>query len=764
VKAAAAFLLSLVMSAAGVYAMGIAVNPAEVWIGDAIEITCITEDLGFPQNVFAEISSPIFQRLDSFSTTDNKIYTYSNSGPYRPPVKGSYTIHCSNGTADSPPSHFNVSRMHLEITDFGRSIFEGDKITLSALPLKETASNETILSNILFSVFAAGEPQEIEELPYYDFSSGAWIITTAPVSLPPGKYPLVLNASYSGESASASETVEIKPVYEFGMSLSETAAIPGQTIAAAITATKYGKPVFTPEFLQLEMDGQSLEFEDEGGIVFSLPSVEAGEHNITATFSFEGMLFSASQTVTILIPFSGAAEKADGSPARGQMEFFRQGNTTSVSIEADGRYSFALSRGTYDLEFSMEGMKSNFGSVEVERELENFFSYDRFDGMQIPGFSVISGFAFSLGFPFQEATFALPYKPSAVMDENSLEVFACKDWNFAQRKCSGEWEKVPSMIDSTQNEATFSFAPPAGFVLGYRKSLKIQASVFNELGHAESRFSPGSAVRVEGTVDDNEGNRIEKVLVTYSVSGIRGSVETDSKGIFSFEFLPPEEGNLEISLEAAREPYEKAEKTIPITVKKKKELALILPENAEAVKGKQKIFEIRAVNTGETAFSNLAISISGIPPAWYSVTPQERKVLLPRGEATFFLDLTAGEEKVLLVNVNISAGEIQKSGIFTLKIINASSPPKPPGGLEYISGLFTSEGFPDTLNMASLMLSFFIAFLIFRKIRKRPGAETAETVRLLKSEVMGNSSRAGARKKRKKRKRPSLPDYAPEMI
>ena len=96
---------------------------------------------------------------------------------------------------------------------------------------------------------------------------------------------------------------------------------------------------------------------------------------------------------------------------------------------------------------------------------------------------------------------------------------------------------------------------------------------------------------------------------------------------------------MEITVE--KSPYKKMTMTNPVRIEKKKEFSIVVPEEVKAGLDESIQKKISVINTGQTDFDSITLSVRGISTDWYTMAPMTIN------------NLTAGEEKIVTMNLKV---------------------------------------------------------------------------------------------------------------
>ncbi len=756
----AAFLV--LVSTVGFSLSLVSVSKTSLWVEDGDTSVDVYFSLGenettLPNSVI--VSNGDWQILCSAPVQEGGNYkstcSFDTGAPY-----GAYDVklQCLNATNQTISQTYNdefvVYRLSLTSTSIPTSVYSGDLLSVK-VKFEKNGEAITVADNPPpeFSLYLDNNPM----ITYQPISIGNEINVTATVpSIAPGVYDLKIVGRYGTHEKilTLPKFVTVKSPLSFVLlGPSSVQKLSGEgTISISFSAKYRGEIISDISSSNLDIDVLN----EDGDKVTSLvcddpifdasrgaytanvivPDLSYGEYYLKISLTYNGETLEADRYVVVqfVIPFEGAIVDPKG-----------HGISTNINIKNDeigllkavtnsnGEFSVNLIPGTYDITFTFPGMTALVQGVEIDTPIENPVRYDEFTpNVDIAGLHTAKLVVFELAVPFQEVVLHIPYDDAKVVDEQKLEVYTCHNWNFGRRSCAGEWERVPDpKIDTVRNVVTINMTSLSAFAVGERKSL------YFSVDFPKDSFYMGEMFNVRGKVVDESGNPVKEAKVLYWFDeGEPYTVKTDEGGFFTITADAPEkEGGCVFHLRAEKEPFIPTEITQTLTVYKKSELSVRVPDTFAVTFDEPSSVNITVENTGQTDLSTITVSVEGLKSSWYVIYPSIIDSLSPGQkkeiEIRFKVPKTdcANEQckTFYFVNVKAKSGETVGSGTITLKLSSLeeepqAQPTQQATGFSISSALeFVKSPYFYTPVLIIIIIAVFV-YLIKQKEKSRGGS------------------------------------------
>lgn len=745
----------------------IVVSPSGMWLGDAVSVECwFSKDPG--ADAWAVITEPISLELTGFSRENGSHFSRS----YTPPVIGSYTIRCTNGSMDSPEAGFSVAELEAEIEGLPGCAFNDQGMEIHAVVTKNDGSAVHLTSGVDFSVTLDGKGLEIPELPYYANQDGYWVIRTGGMEgFGPGNYNLALEASYQGRAAGDYAQLDVMEPLEFSIeSVSPEELHGGENVTVVLRALYHNSSVLLASDISAELDGESLPIErTASGFRFACPELEPEPHSLGAGLEYQGLMVSDSRPVHYMIPVHGEIRNAEGSGVSASMVFTGEGWQKSIRTNVNGAFDVSVPAGVYGLDISFpSSVHVSVKGLDIHQELDDFVRFDSFPSGDIDGIRIAAAFALEFSPGFESMVVKAGYDGSAVGDESDMMVYICEDWNLDSRSCSGSWDEIDFDIDAMQNEVEFKVEHLSGFLIGRRGELSMEASINRE------EYVTGQSIELTGVVRDESRRVVHDARVEYIIPGVqKGHVDTNTNGIFSASIpVPSEGGQYNLKAEVSKGLYRQDSESFSFTVASLKDFKVIPPLRVDTSEGSESSPEVLIVNTGQDMLKDFRIRLSGIPEEWYGAAPEEWESLMPEEEIviTLIIRPESPEQEIYTIGIDVECDQLSKSESFVMYVkpleaeeaeavetnASGSGSPYPVDSVTiYLVGSHEA-----VLNTLSLIASAGIILIIARRLRsgRRSGSRAwlISLLNAIKSEVIRDPGRpARARPGRKASRKPA---------
>ncbi len=636
--------------------LAISVNPSDVWIGDTVTITCWYSNdnttLNKPYAYIEHINQhTLWTKNDFIQQNDTYFYT-----TFTPHILGSYKVICSNGTVNSSETSFKMSRLSFIVTDSPDVIYLGDKITLHANVIKVSDTDEMISSNVNFNILLNDKAVQIDNDATYSLGN-EWIITTKEISsteFSPSTYNLNINMNYLGETNSSTKNIQLKNPVEFGfIDIDKREFLPDDNITVTIKAIEKGNPI-PLQNLQLKFqisDKQCtiLSKAQTGNnivVIFSAPSLSPSTYNMSIKITYNDYRWEYNSiTVDYGVPININMKDSSDKGVTAQFRFLINGIEKKKFVtNSDGSFSGYIPPGTYDIELTPSNSKLILYGVTIN-SFDNPIRYDHLStDMNIPGIGVGDLYVFEVALSYSSAYLELKYDSSKILDEDKITVYKCENWNFGRKICSGDWKTVSSTIDNIRDLVKINTSSLSTFLVGYKKGMNLKFDTDKD------DYYLNDIIKITGIVEDDAGQPIQDAEVTANIPGTETSTsgKTDSGGVFAFELIgPDQEGDYNIIVKAEKSPFSGINASKTTKFVRSSQLSLVVPENVKINQGESYPMWFSLVNIGQTDFSDLKLSLSGIPDEFYTLPD--------------ISELKASEEKRIALDFNIPIDAVKAS-------------------------------------------------------------------------------------------------------
>jgi len=636
----------------------IEVDPTEAWLGDSVTISCWYS--GGDTNTIFTTPWAYIERM-SWNGILTKINDTYYERQYNPPLLGTYDVFCSNGTLNSSQVSFKLSNLTLIITESPDIVYLEENFVIHAKVIETTDSEQTITSDVDFSLSIDGESISIDTYQTYPLGD-EWIITTEELStsFTSSIYTLTVEGTYKEESASDSESIEIKSPVEFEVvNIDKTDVRADDNITVTLKVMEEGNPIdLKDEYLNFCVDSTCFNIVkisrtgDFSYVTVSAPSLSSGSYELKIRFDYAGFSSTQTRTIYYVVSISGQILNSDDEAVYVQLRFESNETERTFITDSGGSYSGDLPPGIYDLHITFPNSRLILNEIMIN----NFDDPIKFDNpsadIDIPGIGVGGIFVYEIALTYSDMYLEMKYDDSKILDEDEISVYKCENWNFGRKVCNGDWDDINTDIDTVRNLVTFNTTELSAFVIGYKKDLYL------EFDSDKSEYFLKEIIRITGITEDEDTKPISDVQITASIpnTGISASTKSDNSGVFFLEFqAPSSEGDYTILVKAVKSPFTNVEQSKSIKLLRSEQITILIPDSIKVGQGESESMWISIVNTGQTDYSDLTLSLSGIPEGYYTL-PTEMS------------ELKASEEKRISIDFNIpeNASEISHTGKFKL--------------------------------------------------------------------------------------------------
>ncbi len=630
--------------------VAVAFDSHEIWIGNQVTIICSSNETA---SLFAVVDQPIKANLFDFTAIDQLTWRLA----YSPPLVGEYHIYCTNSIENSQKKQLLVKNAEISILTGSTTVFEDEKLQIE-VKLVSRPSSLAISDNVSFNVHVNDITLSVEH-PF--FFQDRWTLKTSVASVPAGAHTLTVEALLGDRKIAGTMNLTVRPATEFSAKLQTAEVFSGQRIKATVRGLYKGFSFLKDTALRLYIDGEAVEYERNGETIeFTAPSRPPGSYDAVFETEFRGSVLRKTESVTYALPLRGHLSDIQ-SDTTGAIEFSAAGYKKTIQI-ASGRYEGVVKAGNYDISLQMQQLKASLQGVEITAAQDNFLKFDSFPEASIEGLNVAAGFAVEFSLPFKSGTLEITYDASKIRNEDSLQILTCVNWNLDARACSGSWSPIAAEIDKIANKVIIPVTHFSAYVIGETKRLEA------EVKFDRDKYYLNDIIKITGLV------RSTSIFVGDADIELRFlnatlTFKADSEGVFSGTLSSPDEdGLIDFIFRVSKSNYEPGNLTRQVRVERKKELALLLPLQAEVLAARPAVFEISVINTGQTTLNNVKLSVSGLPPEGYDYSPKSWDAQLPREEKKSKVTVfgLSGERTAVTVLVSVKSDEISKDDSFVL--------------------------------------------------------------------------------------------------
>ena len=680
----ALFLLFLPVFSASVKAVPIIsdlnITPSEAWLGETVSISLkCYDDQGADIKVYGIISGP------NITFQKNLIYSY---GSYSVTIDNSYidrsglfnaALYCENNNSNVNTT--NGSFFVSELTSYINSItpnpsYVGDPMEIDVVVKKDGIP---LLFDVNFQVLLNGQLKTLkQDPPVYDTNKGWVLKIDAPTN--EGNYDVEVIASYGRAETRAISNIEVKQPLQFDLvNIDKSGVRSDDNITMTFRALLKGKPIYLKsEYLNIQINSISLPIQNivQSGeyayVKVSAPQLSPGSYDLNIRFTYMGYVKDISKTIEYVVSINGKFLDSGGKPVFVQFRFIRNGTERIITTDSLGNYSGYIPIGLYDIQIIFPGSTLYLSSAVVN-SFENPIRFDHPEtSVNIPGIRNAGVFVFEVALSYQNAHIEMQYDDSRVTDESRISVYKCKNWNFWNKVCNGDWMEINTEIDTVKNLVKLNTSSFSAYVIGYRKSIKINFALDRDT------YNLKDTIRIRGFAQDEDKNPIGEVEIKAEIQStqISESIFSDASGIFSFDLLSPnQEGNYSILLTAERPPYFGWNQSTTIRVVRSKEINFIVPDIIRVRQGENFTAEASIANSGQTDLYNLTISLENLPREYYDIpktisqlrSGEERKI-----QISFIIPEDASKT-TYTPTIKISSTDIAAEYMFTLTIMAVSA-------------------------------------------------------------------------------------------
>ncbi len=658
--------LVLVSGVAAAAPSNVQVSPQVVWLDESntfkVMYDCGANETGTSVYLTSTYgttpcSTPV---LESGKWASTCYLLQNNYGAY------DVTVECSGGKSSNLTVSSGVVANKLFLTSsFSGPAYYYTKDIMSGVRVSFKLNNNPLgfqdsPSLNLYLVDSSGFPISLDMYPAtYDYPD---IVLSGRIpEIPAGTYDLKVVGTYQGHKKELviPSAVNVKPSFSLEITSQTDFKISGASVVSvSLKASERNQPlkgltednfilkIFDKDYDQVaSLVPQEVSYDQATGnyvVKFSIPELLSNKYTGYIVLNYGGTTIQPDKYINIevVVPFRGSFVDSRGNSLTGEIRLTNpEIGVFTIQPSASGTFESSVLPGNYTMEVSLPGFRAVMDGVLINSAVDEPFRFDvGSSGQQVTGIKTAKLVVFEFALPFTQAQVEIQYDDSLVYDEQKIEVYTCKNWNYGRRSCSGTWERVDSpRIDPVRNRVLFNTTHFSAFVVGERKHLYFSVDL------QKKSFYRGEPVSITGKVVDESEAPVEDATVYYEFEGtnITGTGVTDAAGYFSIlAYAPNSEGSFKLLLRAEKSPYVETEVSTILSVYSKAEATIRAPETVVADIGDKVNFSIEVTNTGQKDLGELKVSVSGMNSKWFDYTPE-------------YLDIPVGETKKVVVTIRI---------------------------------------------------------------------------------------------------------------
>lgn len=680
-----------ILLATGVYALptldNVTIDPINPWLDEDVRVTlnCMDPANNTIDNVTGQIEGPEIQTFPlDFTPNGDEHVLYIDSTSFLQST-GSYNINiiCTNNLSEraSTLEPFMVSELTNRIESINPSpAFTNDPVKIKLFVFKDDTPLN-LADPIGFKVYLNNNFVTLDLLTDITYSPSQKFFTlsiTAPPSV--GVYSLDVVAEFDGIETRNETQLEVKTPIEFSfMGIDNDLVRYGDKITLSLSATDKGNKIFINNgHIDVNINSNDVAFDeadiyDRGDyydVEITAPSLSPGKYDLDVKFRYSNDLndFSIVKREEIVYGVVVKGQVLDANKGESfEMIFKKDGVEKKIVVNNQGEYSGFLAPGVYDIEFIHPKSKLFLDNVTID-EFDDPVKYTYSLVPDMPGISAAGTFIYGVALGFPSMKLEMQYDDKKVNDETELSVYRCDNWNSGRGECVADWEEISTVIDTVRNLAIIEDEYLSTFVIGTQDQMIINAP-------ESLTINAGDLVELSGIVTNSKKSALNGVdLELLSNDVVLDSTTIEDKGVFTFSFLAPEEEGTHIyKLKATKDPYVTVEEEITIEVTKKKSLTVLVPETVRISLGETATTDVNVVNTGQKDFSELSVSLSGVPDGYHTLSTTIIPQLLVQEEHKVIITFDIPRDaKLATYNLvlSVTGADVSKEHVFALSIIN----------------------------------------------------------------------------------------------
>jgi len=674
------------------------IQPSDVWLGEDVLISIQCADTNETYNitrVYAVINGPnitvsnfeLNKESEDYSRTLTRNYI-SRSGNY------DVILACDsdNDESNSTSISFTVSQLETSIENINPNpAYIEDEIEIDVA----TKKNEIpINSDVNFTVYLNDEPVALkQDPPIFDSNKGWILLIDAPSSL--GIFDVRVDVNYDRTENTVSSTIEIKQPLNFELVSIDKTWVQSNENATLTFKTLYrGNPItMRNEYLNINLGSTSVSItgisqsNEYSYVNIIAPSLSPGSYDMKIRFSYQGFVQEITKKISYVVPVSGSILNSENKPIYTQITFKNNDTEKTITTDSAGSYSGSIPPGTYTLSVFFPNAKLIFDSTMIN-SFDNPMKFDNpSTGVNIPGVGVGGVFVFETVLSYSNVYVEMKYDSNKILNEDDIIVYKCSNWNSGKKTCNTNWLSIITEVDRVRDLIKFNSTSLSAFVIGYKKVMYVD---FNT---DKKEYFLQNIIKITGIARDEDNGPIPDVDITAKIlsTDITAKAKSDNSGVFSLELNGPDkEGSYTIFVEGKKSPFIAANNSANIKLVKSDKLSTLVPDSFDLKQGETKTMYISIVNEGQTDYSGINISLSGIPKNYYAISPAE------------ISELKAGQQKDISIKFNVPEDAAKESLTGNFKIDYGENYIEE----QFIFTILAKEERNETLNVTSKGFNF----------------------------------------------------------
>jgi len=400
---------------------------------------------------------------------------------------------------------------------------------------------------------------------------------------------------------------------------------------------------FKKEYLRIWIDSIDVDIKEiyQSGqytyVKISVPNLQPGTYDLDIRFTYMDFIKDVHKTIDYVVPVSGNIKDSDDEAVYVQLNFRNNETQKTFITDGSGSYSGLIPPGIYTLELTFPNSKLILNDIMIN-EFDNPIKFDHPSAeVNIPGIGVGAIFVYEIALTYSDAYLEMKYDDSKIVDETQISLYKCENWNFGRKICNSEWRTINAEVDTVRNSVNLNTTELSAFIIGYKKNIFLDFSLDRD------EYFLREVIRATGIVEDDDKKPVSDATITANIpnTGVSASTKSDNSGVFSFEFQGPnKEGDFKVVLTAEKSPFSSANSSSSIKVLRSKDLSLLIAESIKVEQGDNVSIPFEVVNIGQTDFSDLRISLTGIPEEYCSLSKTEISKLTAGNQEKISMFLT----------------------------------------------------------------------------------------------------------------------------
>ncbi|MEM7825067.1 MAG: carboxypeptidase-like regulatory domain-containing protein [Candidatus Aenigmatarchaeota archaeon] len=450
------------------------------------------------------------------------------------------------------------------------------------------------------------------------------------------------------------------------------------------------------------------------------PDLSSGSYTLSVLLLYKNYSYTNSKTIDYIVPVSGKIVDENEKGVAVQLRFLLN-NVEKLRLYTDssGDYSGNLPPDTYDIQAIFPQSTLYLYDVRVS-SFENPIKYYYLIS-DVPGLNLVGLYVYEAALTYSKVSIEMKYDERNVLNENLIKVYRCENWNTGRKECYSNWEEISASVDTIRNTVYVNTTSLSAYAIGTLKQLSIDFNLNKQ------KFYLKDLVKLKGMVLDENRNSVSNSSVRVYGKNIT-SVKSfsDSNGVFSIEFLSPEqEGNYTLFLSAEKHPYLSFNSSIILEVVKSREISIVFPETVKIKQGENLTQDFTLVNTGQTDLYNLNISLTGIPSEYYTLIPNVEKLDVGKEiKLSIYFSIPSNVSKgTSSATLKVFNDEVSKEKIFGFTIVEKNQTVVSPAPVTGLFGKISIPPIQDIIYVAIFAATSFFLVLILKRRKIKNGRE-----------------------------------------